>query len=165
MVAEARSRATERHDWVLLAYRLPREPSTPRIAVWRRLKRLGVAQLLDGLVALPLDARNRERLEWVADAIAESGGQVTIWLGRLSSRGEERAIMTELSSAIATEYRAVIVDAAGAGAAEPASRRRTLKRLRRELHRIRQRDYFPPPEAEGARRAVERLAALEEVPA
>ena len=35
-------------DWVLLAYRLPRVPSTPRSAVWRKLKRLGVAQLGDG---------------------------------------------------------------------------------------------------------------------
>ena len=46
-----------RSDWVLLAYRLPREPSTPRITVWRKLRRLGVAQLVDGLVALPADAR------------------------------------------------------------------------------------------------------------
>ena len=43
-------------QWVLLCYRLPREPSTPRIAVWRKLKRLGVAQLGDGLVALPSTA-------------------------------------------------------------------------------------------------------------
>jgi hypothetical protein len=35
-------------QWVLLAYRLPREPSAPRLAVWRSLKRLGAAQLLDG---------------------------------------------------------------------------------------------------------------------
>ena len=40
-------------EWVLLSYRLPREPSTPRIAVWRKLRRLGVAQISDGLVALP----------------------------------------------------------------------------------------------------------------
>ncbi len=49
----------EYSQWVFLAYRLPREPSTPRITVWRKLKRLGVAQILDGLVALPMDARNR----------------------------------------------------------------------------------------------------------
>ena len=31
-------------EWVLLFYRLPRVPSTPRSAVWRKLKRLGAAQ-------------------------------------------------------------------------------------------------------------------------
>src|SRR5205814_10539904 len=29
-----------RVEWVLLAYRVPREPSSPRIAIWRRLRRL-----------------------------------------------------------------------------------------------------------------------------
>jgi len=51
---------TDRLDWVLLAYRLPREPSTPRITLWRKLRRLGVVQVLDGLVALPADARTKE---------------------------------------------------------------------------------------------------------
>jgi hypothetical protein len=93
-------------SWVLLAYRLPREPSAPRLAVWRRLKRLGVEQLLDGLVCLPLDSRNREQLEWVAEEVIEQGGDASIWIAR--------------------------------------------------------RDYFPPPERERARDAVEALAqALE----
>src|SRR5207245_5930100 len=97
--------------WVLLAYRLPREPSTPRIAVWRRLKRLGVAQLLDGLVALPRDARNKEQLEWVADDVVEAGGEATIWMGRLASRADELAIVNGLSSAAAAEARSVVADA------------------------------------------------------
>ena len=74
-----------RLEWVLLAYRLPREPSTPRIAVWRKLRRLGVAQVLDGLVALPADARTQEQLEWVADEIVDAGGEATLWVGRLTS--------------------------------------------------------------------------------
>lgn len=53
-------------QWVLLAYRLPREPSTPRIALWRALRRLGVGQLTDDLVALPADSRTREQFEWLA---------------------------------------------------------------------------------------------------
>src|SRR5437773_6627443 len=104
MVAERSRQATRRH-WVLLAYRLPREPSTPRIAIWRRLKRLGVAQLLDGLVALPLDARTRELLEWVADDVAAAGGQATIWIGRLASRADERSIISHLAETVAGEYR------------------------------------------------------------
>ena len=78
---------------MLLAFRLPREPSTPRIALWRKLKRLGAAQLLDGLVALPLDDRNREQLEWLADDVAEAGGEATIWIGRLASAAQERQLV------------------------------------------------------------------------
>jgi hypothetical protein len=153
----------QRHQWVLLAYRLPREPSTPRIAVWRRLKRLGVAQLVDGLVALPFDARNREQLEWVADDVADAGGQATIWIGRLASRNDERSIVTDLAEAVSAEYRRVIAEALAARDLEVVGRRRTLARLRRDLRRIRQRDYFPPAEAQQARAAVEALGEVAEV--
>jgi hypothetical protein len=150
--------ATEnsRLDWVLLAYRLPREPSSPRIALWRKLKRLGVAQLLDGLVALPLDNRNREQLEWLADSVVEAGGEATIWIGALGSRAQERQLVAAMASAVADEYRKVIEEADTAP--DGGRRTRTLARLRREVHRIRARDYFPPPEREQARQAVERLA-------
>src|SRR5260221_12680322 len=68
-------------EWLLLAYRMPREPSTPRIAVWRKLTSLGVAKLGDGLVGLPADARSQERLEWIADEVAEAGGEAALWQG------------------------------------------------------------------------------------
>src|SRR5947199_10195736 len=87
--------------WVLLAYRLPREPSSPRIALWRKLKRLGAAQVLDGLVALPLDSRSRERFEWLADEVVEAGGEATIWLGGLASAAQERALAAAMSGQVA----------------------------------------------------------------
>jgi Protein ChrB, N-terminal len=152
----ARSRTT----WVLLAYRLPREPSTPRSALWRKLRRLGAAQLLDGLAALPMDARNREQLEWLADEVIEAGGEATIWIGELASARQERELATRMAEAVADDYAAVIAEATAAGADATGQRRRTLARLRRELRRIRARDYFPPPEREGAERAVEELATL-----
>ena len=155
-----------RAQWVLLAYRLPREPSTPRIAIWRKLKRLGAAQLLDGLVALPLDSRNRERLEWLAEEVTDAAGEATIWVGELGSTAHERELVARMSDAVAGEYRVVIEEVAKLRAQAPGRRRRSLSRLRRELRRIRARDYFPPPERELARQAVERLAgALDEVAA
>lgn len=147
---------------MLLASRLPREPSTPRSALWRKLRRLGAAQVLDGLAALPLDARNREQLEWVADEVIEAGGEATIWIGELASARQERELATRMAEAVADKYAAVIAEAAAAGADATGQRRRTLARLRRELRRIKARDYFPPPERERAERAVEELATLVE---
>ena len=153
-----------RRQWVLLSFRLPREPSTPRIALWRKLKALGAAQLLDGLVALPLGSRNREQLEWLAGEVTEAGGEATIWIGRLASAAQERELVERMQDAVAADYRALI-DEVEAVPAQPAGRRRrSLGRLRRELRRIRQRDYFPPPERELAQQAVDDLAsAIEEV--
>ena len=143
--------------WLLLAYRLPREPSTPRIAVWRKLKRLGVAQLLDGLVALPLDSRNRERLDWLAEEIIQAGGNASTWIAQPTTVAQERDIARGLAAAIAAQYQEITLEARAAGAELPGPRRRTLGRLRRELDRIRRRDYFPPPERDEAHRAVQRL--------
>src|SRR5215210_69096 len=101
----------ERLRWVLLAYRLPREPSTPRITVWRKLRRLGVAQVLDGLVALPLDARTREQLEWIADEVLEAGGESSMWIAEAATAPAERALAAQMATAVAEEYNAVIADA------------------------------------------------------
>jgi hypothetical protein len=149
---------------VLLAYRLPREPSTPRIALWRKLRRLGAAQVLDGLAALPLDARNREQLEWLADEVLDAGGEATIWVGELGSASQERELASRMAEAVAADYRTLIQDATVAREQAPGKRRRTFGRLRRELRRIRARDYFPPPERELAQRAVDELGALVEEP-
>src|SRR5436190_23077956 len=134
-----------RLQWVLLAYRLPRDPSTPRSALWRKLRRLGVVQVLDGLAALPLDARNREQLEWLADEVVEAGGEATIWVGKLASAAQERELASRMAESVAAEYRTLIADANAALSERAGRRRRTLGRLRRELRRIRARDYFPPP--------------------
>jgi polyhydroxyalkanoate synthesis regulator phasin len=155
---------SRRTAWVLLAYRLPREPSTPRSALWRKLRRLGAAQLLDGLAALPLDARNREQLEWLADEVVEAGGEATIWVGELGSAAQERELARRMAEAVAADYRLLIDEVDTAREQPLGQRRRTLGRLRRELRRIRARDYFPPPERELAQQALAELAALIEEP-
>jgi hypothetical protein len=152
---------SQAEDWVLLAYRLPRVPSTPRSAVWRRLKRLGVAWLGDGLVALPADPRTREQLEWVAEDVTEHGGEATVWLGRPLDPRAMSAVVSRMTAAIAAEYEAVTAQAAALGDADPAARRRAVIRLRRELHRIQDRDFFTCSQRDAARRAVEELAAAD----
>ena len=141
---------------MLLAYRLPREPSTPRIAVWRKLRRLGAVQLVDGLVALPADAATVEAFDWLADEVIEVGGEAWTWTALPGSKQQHVALQERLSGAIVEDYRALIGEAQEA-AADPS--RRTVQRLRRELHNIETRDHFTVKEREQARRAVERVAA------
>lgn len=144
-------------EWVLLSYRMPREPSTPRITVWRKLKRLGVAQLADGLVALPADARTREHLEWLADEILDASGAAGIWIARPATASQERDLAASMAAARAAEYRAITEEATAAASEAENTRRSTARRLRAEMRRITRRDYFPPPERKHARRAVEAL--------
>lgn len=144
-------------QWVLLSYRIPREPSTPRITIWRKLKRLGVAHISDGLVALPADARTREHLDWIADEILDTGGTATVWLAQPTSRAQERRLAQTMSDARAAEYATILSHAETAAALPEAERRRAMRRLRAELRRIHRRDYFPPPQRPTAEHAVNAL--------
>ena len=145
--------------WVLLSYRVPREPSTPRIAVWRTLKRLGVVQLGDGLVALPADARTREQLEWVAVQVDEAGGTSSVWLAQLTSRAAERALVARMAAARAVEYEAIGAKAGTAARLSEAERDRLVRGLRAQLRQVGRRDFFPPPQRQQARALVEALAS------
>src|SRR5258708_24523359 len=98
-------------EWVLLAYRLPREPSTPRVTLWRKLARLGAVQILDSLVGLPADARTKEQLEWLADEVVEAGGEATIWGGRPGSAQQGRAIARRMAEAVAAHHPSVTAGA------------------------------------------------------
>ena len=159
MVALTFAPGREPREWVLLSHRMPREPSTPRIAVWRKLRRLGVAQISDGLVALPADARTREQLEWVAEEVTDSGGSAAIWLARPATRAQEDQLAKAMAAARAAEYQTVIAAAADAAAGDPAARASAVRRLRNELRAIQRRDYFPPAERDQAQAAVQALAA------
>jgi hypothetical protein len=142
-------------DWALLAYRMPREPSTPRIAVWRKLRRLGAVQLVDGLVALPADAASVEALDWLADEVVEAGGEAWTMRAQPGSKQQDKDLRARMSAAVVEEYHALIADARDA-AADPSAR--TLGRMRRELSAIEARDRFRVPERDEARSAVARVA-------
>jgi hypothetical protein len=143
-------------EWVLLSYRLPRAPSTPRTAVWRKLRRLGVAQIGDGLAALPAGARTREQLEWIAEEVTDAGGTAVIWLARPATRDQEAQLVQTMADARAAEYQALIAAATDAGT-HAAVGGHTLRKLRNELRVIQRRDYFPPPESDHAQAAVQAL--------
>jgi hypothetical protein len=144
--------------WVLLSYRIPREPSGPRIAVWRRLERLGVARLGDSVVGLPADARTREQLDWIADEVVQAGGDGTVWLATPATAAQERAVAETMQAARAGEYEAVRVEAEAAAELPVPERARAVRRLRGELRRITRRDFFPPAQRDAAAEAVRALA-------
>ncbi|MDV3357277.1 MULTISPECIES: Chromate resistance protein ChrB [unclassified Dietzia] len=150
-----------RGQWVLLSYRLPREPSTPRITLWRKLKKLGVAQLADNVVALPDDARSREHLEWLADEVLEWGGQAGIWIASATTQAQELHLIDQMRNARAAEYADLIAHASAALHAAEDERLSSLRRLRNQWRQITRRDYFPPAERAAAHTALRQLASRE----
>jgi hypothetical protein len=146
--------------WVLLTYRLPREPSAPRLALWRAARRLGALQLGDGLVALPHSVRNLEHVQWMAADIVERGGTATVWHARTDARRDHEAHVAVMRTSVDEAYRAVLEEAesVSAGGATGNERRRAVRRLRGQLRRIGVRDHHDAPSGPRARAAVDDLA-------
>ncbi len=142
-------------SWVLLVYRIPREPSTPRIAIWRQLKRLGVAQIGDGLVGLPYDAATKESLEWVAHTALEAGGSASVWISTPTARRFGADLAESMAADRATEYAELLERLDGPG----ERTKREVKAIKDELRRIERRDHFPPPERAHVRVALKRAEA------
>jgi len=126
--------------------------------VWRQLKRLGVAQVGDGVVALPADARTRELLEWVVGDVEQAGGSALLWIATPTSQQQARLLAGQMRDARAAEYAVIVTGADEARSVDLVVRVAALRRLRAELRRIERRDYFPPPDRDIAREAVRALA-------
>ena len=153
-------------QWVLLTYRLPREPSAPRLSLWRAMRRLGALQLGDGLVALPHSPRNLEHLQWLAADIAEHDGTASVWHAQADSSRDDHAHRAQMRASADEEYAAVLREAESTSAITTSAteRRRATRRLRGQLRRIALRDHFQAPTGRLARAAVENLArSAEEV--
>src|SRR5213594_3474980 len=64
--------------WLVLTWRLPAASSTPRVATWRSLQRLGAVSLTPGAVILPFTEHLLEQLEWIAEDIVQRGGDAYV---------------------------------------------------------------------------------------
>jgi hypothetical protein len=150
--------AQDRRRWVLLAYRIPREPSTPRIAVWRKLRRLGVAQIVDGLAAVPESVSNLEQLGWVVNDVLDAGGEATLWIAELPSAKQERELIARLNREVADAYRALGSAIDDADRNSESVGRRQYERFARELREVVRRDHLGAAGRDRAERALARLA-------
>src|SRR5215208_3879403 len=132
--------------WLLLVYRLPRDPSRHRVAVWRKLKALGALYLQDGVAALPEDAVTREQLEWLQVRVREAGGEATLWEGQPNTQAEDKELVEAFRSSREEAYQAIIAGAervrrkAELGGGETLLAE--LGKLEREFRVERRRDYF-----------------------
>jgi hypothetical protein len=154
--------------WLLCSYRLPREPSRLRLAVWRRLKRVGAVMVHDGLWVLPGDAKTREDFEWLAEEIEERGGSVMLWEARSVPVGQDSTVVMRFRAEVEERY-AIIAQAAkkvlrtgkrrGSTAQSLEKAMQQLRGLERTLRLERRRDYFRGPGRQQAEETVQAAAA------
>ncbi len=74
--AQERSDAS-RPQWLFLAYKVPSEPSSNRISIWRELKRLGAYYPQQAVCILPGRSEIREQIGEIRRRVADMGGTDT----------------------------------------------------------------------------------------
>ena len=86
------------NSWLLFLYKVPHEPSTRRVYVWRKLKRLGAVMLHDSAWVLPQLPSNLERLRKLSREIVELGGDSLVWEAHLAGDDQEETLLVQLTA-------------------------------------------------------------------
>src|SRR5437868_1201963 len=94
--------------WLLLAYKMPRDPTAGRVAVWRKLKQLGAIALQDAVWVLPATPQTREQFQWLAAEIEELHGEATLWESRLLADEMEQRMVAQFTEPVEAEYREIL---------------------------------------------------------
>ena len=88
--------------------------STPRVAAWRRLRKLGAVALTPGSAVVAYSEYLHEQMDWIAEEITDAGGDAWVLpVGQLPA-GDEARIKRAMRRASTSKTTALAV---GAGAA------------------------------------------------
>jgi hypothetical protein len=94
---------------VLLLYQVAPEPSARRVAIWRKLKRLGALLLHDSVWALPATPATLEQFQWLAAEIEETQGSALVWEATLRLENQERALVDRFNARVEAAYSDILV--------------------------------------------------------
>src|SRR5688500_15702258 len=94
--------------WLLLSYKLPSEPSAPRVAAWRKLKRLGALLVHDTLWVLPLTPATREQFQWLASEIEEQAGSALVWEAQGLWEAQDEVVVEQFVAQVEEGYQAIL---------------------------------------------------------
>lgn len=138
--------------WLLLVYRIPREPTAGRVFVWRKLKQLGAVALQDAVWVLPKTPRTQEQFQWLAAEISEQQGEAMLWQAEQLYATDVDSVQRQFVEPIEAEYREIL-------AALKKKKDRDLAALARRFQHAQARDYFA---SELGRQVRDKLLAADE---
>jgi hypothetical protein len=133
-------------SWLLLLFSLPTKRKTERVAVWRRLKKMGAVQMKTSTYLLPNEPAQYEQFQWLAQQIRDYGGESTL----VRAQEIEGLTRDEVVSLFNTAREAEYADLKKA-LQNFISRRRKLdaesaagelERLTKQFRELRQIDFF-----------------------
>jgi hypothetical protein len=157
---------------LVLTWRLPSGSSTPRVGLWRSLRRLGAAVLTPGAAIVPFRDDLLEQLDWLAQEVESQGGDAWVLPVLELSEVEEARVREQMQADRLAEYEELRNEARDFLARAPehpdesgdyANRLRVEKELvalQRRFRKVRDRDYFAAPGRREAAQTIDRCLAF-----
>jgi hypothetical protein len=159
--------------WLLLAYKVPSEPSSHRIGVWRELKRLGAYYPQQAVCVLPGSQLIREQVAAIRNRIVAMGGTDTYLEIPSVSADQEAALVDAFLKLAAKEYAEIVEERESKFVKEIEFERfrddytfeevedigQDLDKIRRWYDDVTARDWFDSPLREEAAGWVKRCEA------
>ncbi len=165
---------TERTAWLLLVYRVPSEPASKRVTIWRDLKRLGALSLQQCVCLVPRTETLTAAVARVQGKIADSGGESMAFKIPQLRPADEAKIIAAFRELRNKEYDELIEECATKFVKEIEFERfrhnytfeeaeeisQDLEKIRRWCTRIVERDWFAADRREAAEAWIDRCQGL-----
>lgn len=133
-------------SWLLLLFSLPTNRNTERVAVWRRLKKMGAVQIKTSTYLLPDSPAQYEQFQWLAQQIRDYGGDSTLVRAQEIEGLTKDSVIAMFNDARAKDYgelrkslQGFITRRKKMGTEQAASE---LERLTRQFREVRAVDFF-----------------------
>jgi len=137
------------NSWLLLLFSLPTNRNTERVAVWRRLKKMGAVQIKTSTYLLPDEPTQYEQFQWLAQQIRDYDGDSTLVRAHEIEGLTKERVIAIFNDARAKDYgelrkslQSFIARGKKMDAEEVSS---GLERLTRRFREVRAVDFFDSP--------------------
>src|SRR5213595_353120 len=136
-------------SWLLLLFSLPTNRKTERVAVWRRLKKMGAVQLKTSTYLLPDEPAQYEQFQWLAQQIRDYGGDSTLVRAQEIEGLTKEKVIAMFNDARAKDYAELRKSLQGfigrRKKLDPELATAELERLTRQFRELREVDFFDSP--------------------
>jgi hypothetical protein len=141
-------------DWIAFCYSLPsKEGSSPRVALWRRLRRLGALPIAGGVHILPARDECIEAFQWLTQEMQTTSGEAVIMRVSQFEGLTDQQVVALFRAARVEDYRHIETQAndlkqnlVDEKKADTSRARDALARLRKRHADIARIGYFECPE-------------------
>jgi hypothetical protein len=161
-------------QWLVLVYRIPSEPASKRVAIWRDLKRTGALYLQQCVCILPDLGNNAEELERVMAKVSSAGGETVRFVVPRLDPGDEARIIAGFRAQRTSEYAEIIEECETKFQKEVEFEHfrqnytfeeveeieQDLDKIRHWYDRVRERDWFAADRRAEVERWIERCQEL-----